>query len=273
MLLKAIGIMILGGLLIKWATLERPQQTTVAARTTKEKGELGSDLALLMGWYSGPKSEVESNHYFDLWNPGALWALAQTQGLTNNRALFIDSHSRAGYGWSGTRHGFYPHQSLVRDLTKAPAYSARDFATALGPEKAAAIHNILLAGCNEDASLRPSEFRKYFVNATNITYMTPGKLAYKPMFYQAITEPSSAIRPLYGKLLPASGGTVKSSISSTPSVGAEPLGYFIANLYLPGGTKPFRTQRAGRELIDPPSLKPQASAAAMNSTGLSRREF
>jgi len=32
---------------------------------------------------------------------------------------------------------------------------------------------------------------------------------------------------------------------------AKALGVFIADLYLPGAWKPYRTQRAGRELLDP----------------------
>lgn len=262
-----------GGLLIKWLAIERRPETPVAARPSsqKERGEFGGNLSLLKGWHSGPRTDRESNHYLDLWSPGALRTLAEVHGLTNNHALFVDSHSRSGYGWSGTRHGFYPHQSLVRSDDKAPAYSARDIATVIGPTNAAAIHNILLAGCNEDASLRPAEFRKHFVNATNITYMVPGKLAYKPMFYQAITERSAAIRPLYGKTLRTSGDTIKASISVTPSEGAEPLGYYIADLFLPSTAKPFRTQRAGRELLEPFAVERQMSATTAPS--LSKREF
>lgn len=272
-LLKAIAVLAVGALLTKWLAMERRPETPVAARPTsyKEKGEFGGDLSLLKSWYSGPRTDRESNHYLDLWSPGALRTLSEVQGLTNNNALFVDSHSRSGYGWNGTRHGFYPHQSLLRADEKIPAYSARDIATVLGPTNAAAIHNILLAGCNEASSLRPAEFRKYFVNATNITYMSPGKLAYKPMFYQAITERSAAIRPLYGKPLRASDETIKASISVTPSDGAEPLGHYIADLYLPGAKNPFRTQRAGRELLDPLANERQMSAA--NPQGLSKREF
>lgn len=265
--------MLLGGLLIKWLMVEKRQDTPVSARSAAASGEFGGDLSMLKRWHSGPQSEGESNHYLDLWSPGALRKLAEVQGLTNNHALFVDSHSRSGYGWSGTRHGFYPHQSLLGAGNEPPSYSARDFAALLGPTEAAKIHNILLAGCNEDASLRPAEFRKHFINATNITYMMPGKLAYKPMFYQAITEPSSAIRLLYGKTTLRSGEITKASISVTPSEGAKPLGHFIADLFLPGATKPFRTQRAGRELLDPATLAPQMSASTVNAASLSRRGF
>ena len=48
----------------------------------------------------------------------------------------------------------------------------------LGPESAATIHNILLAGCNQEGRIRSEEIRHYFVNATNITYMAPGELAF-----------------------------------------------------------------------------------------------
>lgn len=272
-LLKTVAVLFLGALLLKWHAFEPRQETPVSARATAETGEFGGDLTLLKRWHSGPQNESESNHYLDLWSPGALRKLAEVHGLTNNRALFIDSHSRSGYGWSGARHGFYPHQSLLRDGGRTPAFSAKDFAVLLGPTESAKVHNILLAGCNEDASLRPAEFRKHFVNATNITYMTPGKLAYKPMFYQAVTERSAAIRPLYGKLQRTSSETVKSSISATPSADAEPLGYFIADLYLPGATKPFRTQRAGRELLDPTIAQGEMSASTAPPARLSKREL
>ena len=260
---KAILVMVVGGLLVKVALQARRPTLPVSARSADEgKGEYGGDLKFLKNFHVGPAVEGESNHYLDMWTPGALPALARTQGLTNNHALFVDSHGRPGFLWHGNGYGFYPKSSLVPQGMEVPNYSAQDLARVLGPESAARIHNIVLAGCNEDGRLRSREFRRHFVNATNITYMTPGKLAFKPMFYQAITTPSPEIRPLYGKLRKTSSNRTESSISVSPSAGAETLGAYIADLYLPGARKPFRTQPAGRELLEP--VRPELTVSAQN---------
>jgi len=193
---------------------------------------------------------LESNHYFDLWSPGALPALARFNGLTNNRALFVDSHGSAGFRWHGRGYGLYPRETLLQRGQETPAFSPADFARVLGHDDAAAIHNIVIAGCNEEGRFRSQEWRRHFVNATNITYMTPGILAYKPMFYQAIVTPSSEIKPLYGRES-SSGNQSTCGIQREPSPGAKPLGAYVADLYLPGARKPYRTQRAGRELLEP----------------------
>jgi hypothetical protein len=80
--------------------------------------------------------------------------------------------------------------------------------------------------------------------------MTPGRLAYKPMFYQAIVIPASEIKPLFGR---ESLGSERSpcGIERDCSPGSKPLGAYVADLYLPGARKPYRTQRAGRELLEP----------------------
>ncbi len=249
--IKAIVLMLLGGLLVKWALEHRRVETPVAARPVPGRGEFGGELQFLKRFHLGPQVPGESNHYLDMWNPGGVRTLTKYHGLTNNHALFVDSHGKAAYGWHGARYGFYPHKSVLRPGEQMPGYSAQDLATVLGPEHAASIHNIVLAGCNEEGRLRSAEFRRHFANATNITFMLPGKLAYKPMFYQAITEPSSEIRPLYGKVMFSTADRTESSISNTPGEGTEPLGFFVANLFLPGATKPYRTQPAGRELLDP----------------------
>jgi hypothetical protein len=123
-------------------------------------------------------------------------------------------------------------------------------ATVLGPEAAATIHNIVVAGCNEDGLFRSGEWRRQFVNATNITYMTPGKLSFKPMFYQALVTRSTDLKPFYGKLRRV-GERIDCDIEQTPSPDTEELGVYVADLYLPGGRRPYRTQRAGRELLEP----------------------
>lgn len=216
-------------------------------------GEYRGDLGFLRSCYTGPEVEGGSNHYFDLWRDGSLPVLARVHGLTNNHALFVDSHGKSGCSkrGPGSGYGFYPNDTVLPADRKIPYFSAADFATVLGPTNAAQIHNIVLAGCNEAGRFRSSEFRRHFPNATNITYMSPGELSFKPMFYQAITVPSEEIKPLFGKLRRREGGRFETEITHAPAAGAKQLGSFVADLYLPGAEKPFRTRKAGRELLDP----------------------
>jgi hypothetical protein len=253
----AIVVMVAGGFWIKGTLGSDQAALVVSARgvvtkrvAAKEHGEFGGDLGFLQRFHVGPQSPSESNHYFDLWSPGALPALARFNGLTNNRALFVDSHGSAGFRWHGRGYGLYPRETLLRPGQETLGFSASDFAKVLGPDHAAAVHNIVIAGCNEEGRFRSQEWRRHFVNATNITYMTPGKLAYKPMFYQAIVTPSSEITPLFGRERRGSEGSA-CGIEREPSSGAEPLGAYVADLYLPGARKPYCTQRAGRELLEP----------------------
>ena len=257
MFLKAAVIMAAGGFWIGSALNPDEIPSTVSARGTaekriaeKERGEFGGDLAFLRRFHVGPQSPFESNHYFDLWSPGSLSALARFNGLTNNRALIIDSHGSTGFRWHGRGYGLYPRETLVPDDKELPGYSPADFARILGAANAAVIHNIVVAGCNEAGRFRSREWRRHFVNATNITYMTPGRLAYKPMFYQAMVTPSSELKLLFGRERRAAD-RIESIIEREPSAGAEPLGVYIADLYLPGAHKPYRSQQAGRELLDP----------------------
>ena len=216
----------------------------------EERGEYGGGLGFLRGFHVGPQSPSESNHYFDLWSPGALPALARCNGLTNNRALIVDSHGSAGFRWHGRGYGLSPRETLLQSDQRTPGFSPADFARVLGRDQAAAIHNIVIAGCNEEGRFRSHEWRRHFINATNVTYMTPGKLAYKPMFYQAIVTPSSEIKPLFGRERRNSDRTER-SIERDSSAGAEPLGAYVADLYRPGARNPYCTQAAGRELLDP----------------------
>lgn len=257
---KTLLILVLGGLLAHWASEMQSPDIPIAARSVEgELGDFKGQLDFLRRHHTGPQAEGENNHFIDLWSPSGLAATVRAGGLTNNHALFVDSHGRAGFGWSGGRYGIYPHQDLIPPGQKSPAYSAKDIAAVLGPEAARSIHNILLAGCNAEGRLRSQEFRRYFVNATNITYMTPGKLAFKPMFIQAITLPSSEIRPLHARIREVSTSRIEARISSVAWEGSEPLGTYLADLYQPGGRKPFRTQTAGRELLESIPSTSQAS--------------
>lgn len=259
-LVKAFTVMVLMGFLAKSGMERGRPALKVNGRSSvapglAPQGEFGGDLALLRQRHEPPQRPGESNHYFDLWNDtSSLSVLARVNGLTNNHALFIDSHGTAEPVLRGRRYGLYPAKSLVSSGGKIPHYSPRDFATVLGRETSAGIHNIVTAGCNVEGLLRSAEFRQHFPNATNVTYMTPGEKAFKPMFYQAIVLPSSEIRVLYGKPSRANCGRDECEIQRVPSPDAHPLGAYIADLYVPGGRKPFRTIRAGRELLDPPLL-------------------
>jgi hypothetical protein len=216
------------------------------------KGEHGGDLDLLRRCWTPPGNAGESNHYLDLWSPNSLPILARVNGLTNNRALFIDSHGgQAELQSHGDAYSFHPRASILVPGEKMSYYSLSDVAAILGSENSVEIHNVVLAGCNEAGRFRSQDVRRFFVNATNITYMTPGELAFKPMFYQAIVLPSSEIKPLYGKIKRTTRGRTECAFTEGPKRGARPLGVYLADLYVPGAQNPYRTLKAGRERLDP----------------------
>jgi hypothetical protein len=215
------------------------------------RGQHGGDLQLLRSYYRPPQARGESNHFFDLWDAGSLATFAAVQGLTNNRALLIDSHGADQFSWSGPQYVFRPNAKLLPPGAEAPSYSIRDIARVIGPEAAATIHNLVVAGCNEGGALKSSDFRRYFVNATNITFMASGYLAYKPTFFQVLTRHSEAIEPLYGYPVADRTGPAKMEISRQCEAGAVLLGTYVADLYQPGASKPYRRQLAGRELLEP----------------------
>ncbi len=266
---RAILVMVLGGLLIKWALEARRAPVFVSARGEQSFGEFGGELEFHRSHYTAPQSESESNHLIDLWSPGGLVKLVQQHGLTNNRALFVDSHGRSGFSWHGGRYGVYPHRDLLTAGQDTPAYSAKDLATLLG-SAAAEIHNIVLTGCNSEGRLRTQEFRKYFVNATNITYMAAGELAFKPMFLQALSRNSTEIRPLHGRIRTVTAHRTEAIISEAAAPGFSPLGSYVADLYLPGARKPFRRQTAGRELLIPGPSSDRAAIDSIQASQLSR---
>ncbi len=170
---KAIVVMAIGGLFVKAGLDSGPLPFAVSARgMSEERGEYGGDLGFLRRFHVGPQSEYESNHYFDLWSPGALPALAKVNGLTNNRALIVDSHGRAGFLWHGRGYGLYPQDTLLQEDQTTPCFSAADFAKVLGRDKVANVHNIVIAGCNEQGLFRSrGEWRRHFANATNIIHV------------------------------------------------------------------------------------------------------
>ena len=214
-----------------------------------ERGEYGGDLEFLGQHHTTPAAG-ESNHYIDLWTPGALPVMARVNGLTNNRALFVDSHGKGGCA-PGNGYGYFPRQSLVPAGSRTPHYSISDIAATLGTKASRSIHNVVIAGCNEEGRFNSREVRRHFPNATNVTHMAAGQLAYKPMYYQAIIHRVEDIRPLYGLNTRTHGGRVETQIVNEPLRGASPLGNYTADLYLPGGLTPFRSRPAGRDLLEP----------------------
>jgi hypothetical protein len=275
--------------------------TAFLTRTTpappRERGAFGGDLDLLRSFYTPPQVEGESNHYFDLWEPGSLAGFARVQGLTNNRALLIDSHGVSRSAWKGAQYAFRPHgaalgtrgeatqtqtpaqiqtpaptqaraqsQSQAQALPQPPAYAIADIARVLGPA-AADIHNIVIAGCNESGALRSAAFRKYFVNATNVIFMAAGQLAYKPIFFATLSQHSEDVAVLYGRPVADAERPGRMEIFRSRVDGSVPLGGYLADLYLPGGSKPYRRQRAGRELLEPEYLTPASDSGNPRPVG------
>ena len=121
----------------------------------------------------------------------------------------MDSHGGAFAVAGHQGYCFYPHAALLSLGDATPRFSAADLANLLGPSNSEKIHNIALAGCNEEGALHSSVLRRYFVNATNVIYMEAGRRAYKPMLYQALTRNSDSIKPLYGRLRPVTDGRLE----------------------------------------------------------------
>ena len=90
-LAKAILVMVIGGFLVKAALDSHASILPVLPKSNKTpRGEYGGDLDFLRRFHVGPQASNESNHYIDMWSPGTLPALAKANGLTNNRALFVE---------------------------------------------------------------------------------------------------------------------------------------------------------------------------------------
>jgi len=226
------------------------------------QGEFEADLNYLRKFYTPPQAIGESNHYIDMWDGRKIRQKIIAAGLTNNRALFVNSHGKRIATGMGPRYALYPHESLVPAGQDIPYFSPADLARIVGKAHAAGIHNILIAGCNAEGSLSPAEFREYFVNATNVTYMPGGELGYQPMFLQAALSHSSNIRSLFETSRTNQLGEVEYHLGKNPAPKATRLSPYVAALFRPGATKPFRTQTAGREILQPP--KPSRSLSVVS---------
>ena len=219
------------------------------------RGQFGFNLEFLRHYYRGPKNPGESNYFIDLWAGQNLKAFASECHLTNNHALFVNSHGGGMITARGTQYAYYPHQSLLAPNEKSPCFSAADLAAVLG-KKADGIHNILISACNADGSFTAQELRKYFVNATNIVHMPAGKLGFQPMFLQVLASPSSKIESVYENCSKDKSGKFEFIMGNAPGSKTTQLDPYIAELFKPAQRSPFRVKVAGREILAPdrPSL-------------------
>jgi hypothetical protein len=256
-------------LLLGFALAKYAAQASVPACIDKPsagdwpEGEFGADLDYLRQFYTPPQSAGESNHYIDIWDGRKIRQRITAAGLTNNHALFVNSHGKRIPTSTGPRYAFYPHESLVPTGQKMPYFSPADLALIVGSAQAAKIHNILIAGCNAEGSFRPAELRKYFINATNVTYMIGGELGYQPMFLQAVLSHSSDVRALYETSRTNELGEVEYRLRNTPAPKATRLSPYVAALFRPRDTKPFSTRIAGREILQPPPAARKSSIVSM----------
>ena len=188
----------------------------------------------------GPSVNGESNFYLDLWQPPKMRVIAPGSGLTNNHALFINSHGKAIKTKSARRFAFYPHADIG-----AGDFFIEDVAAALGNESVLKIHNIVIAACDSDSAFDPMEVRKVFPNATNIIHSARGQAGYQEMLFQMLLADSAGIETLYQTRLPDGDF----DISNQPVPGAKKMSPYVATLFRPGKLAPYRTQKAGRELL------------------------
>lgn len=205
---------------------------------------------VLRGFYSGPAVPGESNHYLDMWPGRMLRSLLEAAGLTNNHALVINAHGQAAGRGAAPQFVIYPDACLLGVGQLVPRYTVRDIVELLGPQ-AASVHNVVVSACNLEGAFSSQQFRRYFINATNITYCPAGQAGYQAMFHQALLVPSGQIQLLYARVDRAANGELKHLVSSRPGRGTRVVQPYVAELFLPGASQPFRVQVAGRELLQP----------------------
>jgi len=99
--------------------------------------------------------------------------------------------------------------------------------------------------------LDTQEIRKAFPNATNIVHCASGELGYQAMFFQALVNHSSKVKPIYEWAERNSRGELEYFTAPVATRNAKRFAPYIAELFMPGAMKPFAVQRAGRELLDP----------------------
>ena len=188
----------------------------------------------------GPQVKGESNFYLDLWEPPKMRVIAPGSGLTNNHALFINSHGKGVKTKGGIRYVFYPHEAIGKG-----EFSIEDIAAAVGAENVRKIHNLVISGCNTDSSFNAREIRKAFPNATNIIHSAPGQAGYQEMLFQLLLVDSPQIETLYQSRT----GDDEFEMHNRPVRGATKMAPYMASLFRPGQSEPYRKQKAGRELL------------------------
>jgi hypothetical protein len=222
-----------------------------------ESAEPEGDLDLLRRFYTTPRDPQESNYFIDLWEGENLRTVTSIHGLTNNRTLFVNSH---GKRTADGGYALYPHQSLLSKDRSVPYYSMADLAGIMGKSAVSNINNIVLSACNTEGALNAKEIRKSFPNATNIVHCAAGELGYQAMFFQALVNHSSKVKPIYEWAERNDRGEIQYLTAPVPNRNAKRFAPYVAELYTPNGTKPFSVQRAGRELLDPERFGNMASA-------------
>ena len=188
----------------------------------------------------GPAIEGESNFYLDLWQPPKMRIIAPGSGLTNNHALFVNSHGKGIKSKEGRRFVLYPHEDIGKG-----EFTLRDLATAIGADNVDKIHNVIISACNTESAFNPKDVRKYFPNATNIIHSAPGEAGYQEMLFQVLLADSADVETVY-QTRDADG---EFDFTNHPVPGATKLSPYIATLFRPGKSEPYRTQKAGRELL------------------------
>jgi len=194
----------------------------------------------LKGHLVGPAVAGESNFYLDLWQPAKMRMLAPSSGLTNNHALFINSHGKGVKTKHRQRFVFYPHEDI-----STGQFFIEDIAAALGRDNVSKIHNLIIGACDTDSTFSVAEVRKYFPNATNIIHSARGEAGYQEMLFQMLVAESSQVETLYQARAPEGDF----DFTNHPVAGAKKMSPYVASLFLPGQRKPYRTQKAGRELL------------------------
>lgn len=166
--------------------------------------------------------------------------IAPGSGLTNNNALFINSHGKGIKMKRGLRYVFYPHEEIGKG-----EFFIEDIAAAVGAQNIPKIHNIVISGCNTDSSFNAKDIRKTFPNATNIIHSAAGQAGYQEMLFQLLLAESSQIETLYQTRLP--DGDFE--MHNRPVRGSKKMSPYVASLFRPGQNEPYKEQRAGRELL------------------------
>lgn len=166
-----------------------------------------------------------SDYFIDFWCEtntcaGSTLDHIKAHGLTDKHALYIDSHGIDSFSYFVIR----PDNRVTNGKTP-PWYRVKYIANSLGNDRTN-IHNLYFAACNAGNAFDLDEVRKSFPNATNIVHMAGGWKGRDDFFLASIVG----------------------SLKDMP----EPEGRFRpywAELYMPGGKKPYCTMIANKSLL------------------------